>query len=235
MRSFNNSKARSHVTQEHIDYALQQLTSGGLSTNDAAGDANRYAVIWGFSNPYDIAMSLRTLNTIGLLSGEKAQANRDAVAKHSHPNALQNFLDSSIEAGWLTTDNVQSVFDKIVTYFNSVPLNHALQDLKNHLFTVKKFESLINIAMNFPSIIAKRSTEITLQHIEQLESKEEVIKNARLLAQGKRDTSTFFANLPDEILVNIAAKTRSLSVHNEKEAEKLAERNLNKPVSLKKK
>jgi hypothetical protein len=49
---------RTHITTDHIDYALKTLDTAGLLTRDRAGQANRHAVVYGQGNPYDIAVAL---------------------------------------------------------------------------------------------------------------------------------------------------------------------------------
>ena len=60
-------------------------------------------------------------------------------------------------------------------------------------------------------------------------NKEEIRKNARILSQANRTGSSFFKDLPFELLVKIASFTGDPNLHNEKESEEIAYENLSRP------
>jgi len=72
---------------------------------------------------------------------------------------------------------------------------------------------------------------------ERFSSCEEIIKNARLIAQGNsnRSSDSFFNRLPHEILVLIAAMTKTDKKQSDEDALDIAIGNLNKPIGNKKK
>ena len=58
--------------------------------------------------------------------------------------------------------------------------------------------------------------------------RQEIVKNARVLAQGGRSNSSFFSSLPPETLVSITGHTRTEHFTQE-DAEKISRDNFNKP------
>lgn len=135
---------RSHLTAEHMKYALHQLDREGFLTQNEFGEANRQAVVSGFGNPYDIAVCLIEMNRIGLLN----QANRDAVSKHPHPNALWNLLQRLSKTNWFTPAIRQDVFNDLISNASILSSNNMCMrlDMPSNQFTMERFIRIIAIA-----------------------------------------------------------------------------------------
>jgi hypothetical protein len=96
-----------------------------------------------------VAFALRTLNEAGLLTGDGAQANREAIVEHQNPCAVASALRRLNEAGLLTGDTAQGVFHSIAITHRDILTHSATAFLWDRipprLLTLERFDAIINI------------------------------------------------------------------------------------------
>jgi hypothetical protein len=106
----------------------------------------------GHQDPLIVALALNNLNNAGLLRGEAAQENRNAILGHQDPCFVASALTQLNEAGLLTGEVAQVVFNNIAITHRDILTHPETEILWETIpadeLTRLRFETILTICNN---------------------------------------------------------------------------------------